>query len=343
MGLKAMKKFWIGVIALVAGVAGFSASAQADDWRIARSSGEVWVSGGGTTPILVSTGSTVPERSTVATGPTGRAMLVRGRESVVVGPSTILTVAQSGAFTTMIQRAGSAEFEVERQNVQHFAVETPLLAALVKGTHFVVTASGQQAEVEVSRGIVEVTALASGQMGDFTAGMHAIVTADQGILGFIGDAVPAMWQGQPRAPVGLPDLPAGGSGGVQTALATTGDLVGDLASSILGTTGGLVGDVGDTVGELVGDVGDTVGDVVGSVGDVVGDVGDTVGDVVGDVGDVVGDLGDTVGDLGDTVGDTVGDLGDTVGDVGDTVGGVVEDLGDTVGDLGDTLGGLLGS
>src|SRR5688572_30687186 len=115
-----MRKFWIGVFALVAGVAGFSASAQAEDWRIARSSGDVWVSAAGTAAILVSTGSTVGERSTVSTGANGRAMLVRGRESVVVGPGTILTVAQNGAFTTMIQRAGSAEFEVERQNVQHF-------------------------------------------------------------------------------------------------------------------------------------------------------------------------------------------------------------------------------
>jgi hypothetical protein len=323
-----MNQFWVGVVALLAGVAGFSASAQAEDWRIARSSGEVWVSGG-TAPILVSTGSTVPERSTVATGPTGRAMLVRGRESVMVGPGTILTVAANGAFTTMIQQAGSAEYEVERQNVQHFAVETPLLAALVKGTHFVVTASSRQAEVEVSRGIVEVTALATGQMGDFTAGMHAIVTSDQGVLGFIGDAIPTMWQGQPRAPVGLPDLPSGGAGGVQTALASTTDLVGDLAGSLLGTTGGLVGEVGDTVNELVGDVGDTVGEVAGGVGDLVGDVGDTVGDVVGELGDTVSDLGDTVDD--------------TVSDVGDTVGGVVEDLGDTVGDLGDALGGVLGS
>jgi hypothetical protein len=315
-----MKKLWIGLLAFLAAALSFTAAAHAEDWRIARSSGEVWVSNAGSAAILVSTGSLVRELSTVTTGRTGRAMLVRGRESVVVGPSTILTVAQNGGRTTIIQQAGTAEFDVERQNVQHFAVETPLLAALVKGTHFTVMASPNQAEVIVDRGVVEVTALASGQMGDFLAGMHAIVTADLGFLGFMGAGVPNIWQGQPRAPMGVPSAGAGTV--TQTALADTG-LVDDLASSLLGATAGIVGDVGDTLGELVGDVGDTVGDVVG-------DVGDTVGDVVGDLGDTVGDVGDavgeTVGDLGDTLGDTVGDLGDTVEDLGDTVGGLLGGL-----------------
>lgn len=302
-----MKHFWFGLLGLIVGAVSFAAPALADDWRIARSSGDVWVSSAGTNAILVSTGGMVPERSTVSTGPTGRAMLIRGRESIVVGPSTILTVAESGAFTTMIQTAGIAEFEVERQNVQHFAVETPLLAALVKGTHFVVTASSGQAEVEVSRGIVQVTALATGQIGDFIAGMHAVVTEQHGVLGFVGTPPAAILQGAPRPPM---ELPVGGAGGAvtQTAMATT-DLVTDLASSILGSAGGIVGDVGDSLGGLVGDVGDTVGDVVGGAGDTVGDLGDTVGD--------------TVGDLGDTVGDTVGDLGDTVGDLGDALGGLL--------------------
>ncbi len=279
-----MKNFWFGLLGLMVGAVSFAAPAFADGWRIARSSGEVWVSSVGTNAILVSTGGTIAERSTISTGPTGRAMLVRGRESIVVGPSTILTVAESGAFTTMIQIAGIAEFEVERQNVQHFAVETPLLAALVKGTHFVVTSSSHQAEVEVSRGIVEVTALATGQIGDFTAGMHAVVTEQHGVLGFLGTPPTAILQGQPRPPM---ELPAGGAGSAltQTAMATT-DLVTDLAGDILGTAGGLVGDVGDTAG-----------DVVGGVGDVVGDLGDTVGDTVGDLGDTVGDLGDALGGL----------------------------------------------
>ena len=46
--------------------------------------------------------------------------------------------------------------EAEVENVQHFAVQTPYLAAVVKGTRFTVTADGKGASVSVQRGRVEV-------------------------------------------------------------------------------------------------------------------------------------------------------------------------------------------
>lgn len=42
------------------------------------------------------------------------------------------------------------------ENVQHFAVQTPFLAAVVKGTKFTVVSSKTGAEVAVQRGNVEV-------------------------------------------------------------------------------------------------------------------------------------------------------------------------------------------
>lgn len=298
-----MKHLWFRIVALCVGAVGFAGAALADDWRLVRTSGEVWISSPDTAVILASTGGTVPERSTVATGPFGRALLVRGNESVVVGPGSILTIAESGPLTTIIQSAGTAEFEVERQNVQHFAVETPLLAALVKGTHFTVTASRQQAEVVVDRGIVEVTALASGQIADFTAGMHAVVTAEHGVLGFIGAQPAAILYGPPREPLALPSAPDSNVV-TQTAMATT-SLVDELAASILGGAGGLVGVVGEGVT-------DTVGAVAGYVG---------------------GSAGDELGSLGSSIGDSVGDLGSSLGDVGESVGGVVGGVGNAIGDL----------
>jgi hypothetical protein len=47
--------------------------------------------------------------------------------------------------------------EAEVQNVQHFAVDTPFLAAVVKGTRFVVTTDMTGGEVRVNRGHVAVT------------------------------------------------------------------------------------------------------------------------------------------------------------------------------------------
>ena len=46
---------------------------------------------------------------------------------------------KSELSTTIIQQAGSILLEVEKRNVKHFQVETPYLAAVVKGTQFRVT------------------------------------------------------------------------------------------------------------------------------------------------------------------------------------------------------------
>jgi hypothetical protein len=59
-------------------------------------------------------------------------------------------------FTTVKQWYGQVTVEAEVQNVQHFAVRTPQLAAVVKGTRFVVSSADGQSSVDVLRGHVEV-------------------------------------------------------------------------------------------------------------------------------------------------------------------------------------------
>jgi hypothetical protein len=51
---------------------------------------------------------------------------------------------------------GTVSVEAQVRNVQHFAVETPYLAAVVKGTRFTVASGKTGSRVEVRRGHVEV-------------------------------------------------------------------------------------------------------------------------------------------------------------------------------------------
>jgi hypothetical protein len=67
---------------------------------------------------------------------------VHGEEYMLISPNSAIEIpreTKQGLLTTIIQRAGSIVLEVEKRNVKHFEVETPQLAALVKGTRFRVT------------------------------------------------------------------------------------------------------------------------------------------------------------------------------------------------------------
>ena len=79
--------------------------------------------------------------------------------------------------TTIIHQSGSILLDVEKRNVKHFEVETPYLAAVVKGTQFRVTVEQGAARVDVVRGQVEVTDFKSGQFAMVQPGQAAQVSA----------------------------------------------------------------------------------------------------------------------------------------------------------------------
>ena len=89
---------------------------------------------------------------------------------------TRLTVAQSGRQMTVIrQETGSAYYQVDKQSMPHFRVDTSLLAAVVKGTGFTVVAGGGSDRVIVSEGVVEVESLSSGRSVELGAGEGAVI------------------------------------------------------------------------------------------------------------------------------------------------------------------------
>jgi hypothetical protein len=59
-------------------------------------------------------------------------------------------------MTQIIEQFGNVIFKIKKMTMPHFAVETPFLAAVVKGTTFSVTVTDKGASVQVIEGRVEV-------------------------------------------------------------------------------------------------------------------------------------------------------------------------------------------
>jgi hypothetical protein len=78
-------------------------------------------------------------------------------------------------MTRFMQDLGSVLFVVEKQPAAHFEVQTPLIAAVVKGTQFTVDAGMDMHSVAVSEGLVEVVAMTSGRKEMVPAGRSAQV------------------------------------------------------------------------------------------------------------------------------------------------------------------------
>ena len=164
--------------ALMLGTA--SAASAADDgvWSVGKATGEVWVATSGAQQVSLSQQEALKPGDTIRTGRNGRVLLVRGEETILISPNSVVglpTEKKDGLSTTIIQQAGSILLEVEKRNVKHFEVETPYLAAVVKGTQFSVTVNAGSTKVGVLRGQVEVSDFKTGQIAQVLPGQAATV------------------------------------------------------------------------------------------------------------------------------------------------------------------------
>jgi hypothetical protein len=225
-----------------------STSAFAGDdgiWSISKSSGEVWVTTTGAAQASLKQEDALKPGDTIRTGRNGRVLLTRGEETILVAPNSVIGVPaekKDGMSTTIQQQAGSILLEVEKRNVKHFEVETPYLAAVVKGTQFSVTVDGASTRVEVRRGQVEVSDFKSGQIAQVMPGQAATSFAHgkPGLSLSGSGTFNPIEQGQPRpssierVPVPKGGLQAphnAGDGKTIHALAPAGSLSGKLASA----------------------------------------------------------------------------------------------------------------
>ena len=188
-----------------------SGEAAENVWRVSKLSGEVSVTTSAGEQAALTDGATIKPGDSVRTGQTGRVLLTRGEETMLVSPNSAIGIPaekKSDLSTTIIQQAGSILLDVEKRNVKHFAVETPYLAAVVKGTQFRVTVNKDDSRVDVIRGQVEVSDFKSGKYALVQPGQAAQVSAvgTAGLsLSGVGSLSPVQ-QGTPR--VAMMNIPA---------------------------------------------------------------------------------------------------------------------------------------
>src|SRR5688572_13028593 len=232
----------IGVFAAI--FVGQAAAAQ--EWTIARVTGVAWLLQVRAEPVQVVAGMQVPLGATVATTPQGRAMLVHGRDTMILGPGTKIAIPHKpdrGLKTTVIQQVGQVDLAVEKRGRPHFSVQTPFLAAIVKGTEFRVTVSAGGAEVGVKVGLVSVADLATGERAEVGSGQRAAVAAGRNAglqVSGLG-AAPQILAGRPQkaaVAAGPQAAPPGKSGGSQAANGQGADDRGSGSGSGNGTGSG---------------------------------------------------------------------------------------------------------
>lgn len=157
-------------------IAAPAAAGTAAGWRVTQMTGDAIVLRPGVQPASLKARSILNPGDTIATGASGRATLVRGADYIVVAPRSRMMVPaaqDASGFTRVVQQLGTLLFKVKHTGKPHFAVDTPMLAAVVKGTTFTVTVGERRSAVQVTEGLVEVLS-SDGRDRELVAGGKAV-------------------------------------------------------------------------------------------------------------------------------------------------------------------------
>lgn len=156
--MKAALPRWAVVVGSAISLVAMSNAASAEGWRVVDKVGTVTTGAEGFQKSSVSRDAELAADSWVETGMDGRAVLARGRETIVLAPGSRLQLPdeEKNGNTQVLQTLGSAFYQIGKQAKPHFQVDAPALAAVVKGTAFTVTVDGNQSSVAVSEGLVQV-------------------------------------------------------------------------------------------------------------------------------------------------------------------------------------------
>jgi ferric-dicitrate binding protein FerR (iron transport regulator) len=222
--------FFIAIF-VVALAAVFNAEAgESGAWVLATVEGTVDIDG----KTAGSMGATIDQGSVIETGADGNVVLTRSGDSITMFPNSKMSVPASdnGEDPGVLQTLGKLLFRMESRESRDFKIETPYLAAAIKGTTFTVEVEDNDAAVEVSEGSVLVTANRSGQSAYVGAGERA------NVRGGGGDAVQVSEIGDAAGDDGSvtkpnPDKLEGGSRG-NTKESTTSSTKGETEDSTTG-------------------------------------------------------------------------------------------------------------
>jgi hypothetical protein len=202
-----------------------NAAGKADEWLVTQLSGDARVVHQGFQPASLTVNSAIAPGDMLVTGPNGRATLVRGGDYIVVAPRSELrlpSAPQPARFTRVMQTLGTLLFKVRHTGIPHFAVDTPTLAAVVKGTTFTVIVDRDRSAVQVIEGRVQVSTIDGAMSRMVEGGKTVFVNHDKPNILFDADK---------PAPASAP------SSSIRVEVAAAGDTPLTAISSL---TGGLV-------------------------------------------------------------------------------------------------------
>jgi hypothetical protein len=223
-------------------------------WHVSKTSGEVWMTTSGVQQASLTSEAILKPGDNIRTGRSGRVLLTRGEETMLIAPNSVVALPEQqkdGLSTTIIEQAGSVLIRAEKRNVKHFQVETPYLAAVVKGTQFRVSVTNRGGRVEVTEGRVEVSDFKTGQFALVLPGQAAKVAASGrgGLLLDGSGKLSPIEKGTPRtSPFERVPVPKGGlampfdagSGKTVYALGPINAVNNSLASAGAGHTGNAI-------------------------------------------------------------------------------------------------------
>jgi len=266
-------------------------------WRVSGISGIANARLGSAPFERLAIGDLVPVGSDIRTDRGAVVFLSRRGDRIVIQPDSELHIAEpqaGGLLTQFFQSFGNVFYDVEPRSSRSFGVKSPYMAAVVKGTRFLVTVNRDVNRVRVDEGRVLVAS--SDGESSVLVGAGSIATVKRS-----GEGGVQMTDSVIVVPPAITAKPVG----ITTDATTPADATGESQAAASGSTGGTVGGTAKKAGNVVGGVVNAAGGVVGgavdAVGGVVGGVTETAGDVVGGVtkaaGGLLGGVGKAVGGL----------------------------------------------
>jgi uncharacterized membrane protein YgcG len=165
-----------------------SESRAGDPWRITRFTGTAVIINTDRTVRPVELNGVIEPGQTIATSSSGRVMLVKGATTIMMAPSSAMVITPNrgdDGKIVILQREGQLDVEVEKRESRYFSVETPFLAAVVKGTHFSVSVDRSEARVNVKEGLVRVDGFIAGKTALVPAGL-TVTAQKNGAFGVSG-------------------------------------------------------------------------------------------------------------------------------------------------------------
>jgi hypothetical protein len=168
------------------------AAAGSAPWVVVESHGDVaQQTADGMLPVAA--GATLAEGAPIRTGADGALLIAHGNDRVTVSPNSAFMLPSAvdpATGPSILEMLGTLLFKVEHTPGRRFEVDTPYLAAVVKGTVFTVTVGAEQM-VHVAEGAVEVTARASHESVLVKPGQTATLSSPGGMPAVIDRTSPA--------------------------------------------------------------------------------------------------------------------------------------------------------